>query len=169
MVQRQRWQEARVRRIIGAQGNPMCRSICTLLLIASLSLVASDKGPHDDVVITLERTTCFGTCPAYKLTIHGDGEQTRDFTHVRDVVSANILAMDAAGAKGVALNIGQGRNVSINWIADKIGGPKVNLPARRGDARDTLADNLRAQEVLGWRPQVTTEEGLIDLVKASGL
>jgi nucleoside-diphosphate-sugar epimerase len=103
------------------------------------------------------------------LTIHGDGEQTRDFTHVRDVVSANILAMDALGAKGIALNIGQGRNVSINWIAEKIGGPRVNLPARRGDARDTLADNLRAREVLGWRPQVTTEEGLIDLVKASGL
>ncbi|HWW15096.1 MAG TPA: DUF6438 domain-containing protein [Candidatus Dormibacteraeota bacterium] len=71
----------------------MCRSICTLLLIASLSLVASDKGPHDDVVITLERTTCFGTCPAYKLTIHGDGSlvyEGRKFVRVDGSRTATI-------------------------------------------------------------------------------
>jgi len=98
------------------------------------------------------------------LTIHGDGEQTRDFTHVRDVVRANLLAMDAAAANGLALNIGQGRNVSINWIAERIGGPKVNLPPRLGDARDTLADNSRAVQLLGWRPLVETEEGLRELI-----
>jgi nucleoside-diphosphate-sugar epimerase len=102
------------------------------------------------------------------LTIHGDGGQTRDFTHVRDVVAANVLSMDAGNAKGVALNIGQGRNVSINWIAEKIGGPTVHLPARAGDARNTLADNRLAREVLGWQPRVTTEEGLSELVKANG-
>jgi nucleoside-diphosphate-sugar epimerase len=103
------------------------------------------------------------------LLIHGDGEQTRDFTHVSDVVRANLFAMDATIADGSALNIGQGRNVSINWIAERIGGPKVHLPARPGDARHTLADNRRAREILGWRPLVSTEEGLADLVKAAGL
>jgi nucleoside-diphosphate-sugar epimerase len=103
------------------------------------------------------------------LTIHGDGEQTRDFTHVRDVVRANLLAMDAAAANGLALNIGQGRNVSINWIAERIGGPKVSLPPRPGDARDTLADNSRAAQLLGWHPLVETEEGLRELIANAGL
>jgi nucleoside-diphosphate-sugar epimerase len=103
------------------------------------------------------------------LAIHGDGEQTRDFTHVHDVVHANLLAMDAAIADGSALNIGQGRNLSINWIAERIGGPKVNLAARAGDARHTLADTRRAQEVLGWQPLVSTEEGLAELIKVACL
>jgi nucleoside-diphosphate-sugar epimerase len=98
------------------------------------------------------------------LTIEGDGEQTRDFTHVRDVVRANLLAMDCPIADGRALNIGQGRNVSVNWIARQIGGPTVNLPVRKADVRHTLADFHQAEKVLGWRPQVTTEEGLAELI-----
>jgi len=54
----------------------MYPSICTLLLLATLSPGKSGKSPADDVVITLERTTCYGTCPAYKLTIRGDGSVT---------------------------------------------------------------------------------------------
>lgn len=103
------------------------------------------------------------------LTIEGDGEQTRDFTHVRDVVRANLLAMDCATADGRALNVGQGRQVSVNWVARQIGGPMVGLPARKADVRHTLADFHQAEEILGWRPQVTTEQGLADLIKASGL
>ena len=103
------------------------------------------------------------------LAIHGDGEQTRDFTHVHDVVRANLLAMDAPIADGRAINIGQGRSVSVNWIAGKVGGPTVHLPARVGDARHTLADYSRAREILGWHPQVTTEEGLAELIKLAGL
>jgi len=97
------------------------------------------------------------------LTIHGDGEQTRDFTHVRDVVNANLLAMNCEIANGRPLNIGNGRNVSVNRIAALIGGPTVNLPQRVGDARHTLADNTEAGKVLGWRPLVTLEEGLAEL------
>ena len=103
------------------------------------------------------------------LTIHGDGEQTRDFTHVRDVVRANLLAMDSAIADGRAINIGHGRNISINRVAQLIGGPTVNLPARPGDARDTLADNSEAQRVLGWRPEVNFEDGLAELIRLHGL
>ena len=103
------------------------------------------------------------------LTIEGDGEQTRDFTHVRDVVRANLLAMDCATADGRALNIGQGRSVSVNWVARQIGGPTVNLPVRKGDVRHTLADFHQAERILGWRPQVTTEQGLAELTKGAGL
>jgi UDP-N-acetylglucosamine/UDP-N-acetyl-alpha-D-glucosaminouronate 4-epimerase len=102
------------------------------------------------------------------LMIHGDGLQTRDFTHVRDVVRANLLALECDIADGRALNVGQGRSVSIKWIADRIGGPVVHLPQRAGDIRDTLADHAHATEVLGWRPQVTTEEGLEELIGANG-
>jgi nucleoside-diphosphate-sugar epimerase len=103
------------------------------------------------------------------LTIHGDGEQTRDFTHVSDVVRANILAMDCAIADGRALNIGQGRNVSVNRIAALFGGPTVHLPARLGDARHTLADYSQAASVLGWRPLVGTEDGVRELLHAAAL
>ncbi len=103
------------------------------------------------------------------LTIHGDGEQTRDFTHVRDVVRANLLAMNCGPADGRALNIGQGRACSINQIARLIGGPTVNLAPRPGDARHTLADFSQARRTLGWQPEVTTEEGLAELMRLAGL
>jgi UDP-glucose 4-epimerase len=95
-----------------------------------------------------------------ELTIHGDGEQTRDFTHVHDVVTANLLAMDCAVADGRPINIGQGHNVSVNRIAQMIGGHKVYLPPRPGDARHTLADFSAAERILGWRPAVSTEDGI---------
>ena len=104
-----------------------------------------------------------------ELTIHGDGEQTRDFTHVSDVVRANLLAMDCAVADGRAINIGQGRNVSVNRIAEIIGGPKVYLPPRPGEPRHTLADRSEAERVLGWHPRVTVEAGLQELLNADGL
>ena len=103
------------------------------------------------------------------LIIHGDGEQTRDFTHVRDVVRANLLAIDSEIADGRPINIGQGRSVSVNWIAERIGGPKIFRPARAGDVRNTLADHSLAERVLGWRPEVSTEQGLDELVRAADL
>jgi UDP-glucose 4-epimerase len=102
------------------------------------------------------------------LTIHGDGEQTRDFTHVHDVVRANLCAMNAPVADGRAINIGRGRNVSVNRIADLIGGPKVYLPPRPGDARHTLADWSQARDILGWRPEVDIEDALPELARMTG-
>ncbi len=99
------------------------------------------------------------------LEIYGDGEQTRDFTHVRDVVSANMLAMDCEIADGRAINIGRGDNVSLNRIAAMIGGPTIHHEGRPGDMRDTLADRREAERVLGWRPQVSIEEGIAELLK----
>jgi len=100
------------------------------------------------------------------LTIHGDGEQTRDFTHVDDVVRANLLAFDCAVADGRPINIGQGRNVSVNRIAQMIGGPTIYLPPRAGDARHTLADFGEAERILGWRPVVSTEDGILSLLNS---
>jgi nucleoside-diphosphate-sugar epimerase len=99
------------------------------------------------------------------LEIHGDGEQTRDFTHVSDVVAANMLAIDCAVADGRAINVGRGENVSVNRIAEMIGGPTVRKPARVGDMRDTLADRGQAERILGWRPKVSIKDGLADLLK----
>ena len=123
------------------------------------------QGAYVTVISAFLRQRRAGT----PLTIEGDGEQTRDFTHVRDVVRANLLAMDCATADGRALNIGQGRSVSVNWVAWQIGGPTVNLPVRKGDVRHTLADFHQAERILGWRPQVTTEQGLAELTKGVGL
>jgi len=103
------------------------------------------------------------------LEIHGDGEQTRDFTHVSDVVAANILAMDAAVADGRAINVGAGRNVSINRIADLIGGERVRHHRRQGDMRDTLADTGEAMRMLGWHPRVTIEEGIRRLMEPNAV
>lgn len=103
------------------------------------------------------------------LTITGDGTQTRDFTHVKDVVRANILAAksDKVG-KGEVINIGAGRNQSINRIAKLIGG-KIEYIAPRLEPHDTLADNSLAKKLLGWEPKVSIEEGIAELKSLFGV
>jgi nucleoside-diphosphate-sugar epimerase len=103
------------------------------------------------------------------LQIRGDGEQRRDFTHVRDVVRANLAAMDCALEDGSAINVGRGDALSVNRIAELIGGPRVNVAPRPGEPRDTLADLARCRAILGWSPEVATEEGVRDLMRLHGL
>ncbi|MES2088277.1 MAG: NAD-dependent epimerase/dehydratase family protein [Patescibacteria group bacterium] len=99
------------------------------------------------------------------LTITGDGKQTRDFTHVHDVVRANLLAAESTNVgKGEVINIGAGKNCSINDLAKMIGG-KVEYVAARIEPHDTLADNSLAKKLLGWEPQVSLEEGIDELKK----
>ncbi|MDO8564478.1 MAG: SDR family oxidoreductase [bacterium] len=103
------------------------------------------------------------------LTIWGDGTQTRDFTHVRDVVRANLLAAESTKAgKGEVINIGAGRNISINELATRIGGPVTHI-APRIEPHDTLADNSLAKKLLGWKPEVTIEKGIAELKELHGL
>ena len=93
-------------------------------------------------------------------TITGDGEQTRDYTHVRDIVRANILAMESKNVgKGEVINIGTGKNVSVNTIAKMIGG-EFTYVAPRIEPKHTLADNRKAKELLGWYSTVTIEDGI---------
>src|SRR3989344_5524717 len=95
------------------------------------------------------------------LTITGDGGQTRDFTHVYDVVRANILAMKSEKAgSGETINIGGGCNYSVNAIASLVSSETSHIPMRPGEMRDTLADIAKAKELLGWQPEIGLEEGI---------
>lgn len=99
------------------------------------------------------------------LTIFGDGEQTRDFVNVRDVVVANIQAAETPGRGGV-FNIGSGTRITINELAKLIqDAARVQVgtrygPPRNGDVRDSLADITAASRMFGFVPQVGMEEGL---------
>ena len=101
------------------------------------------------------------------ITIYGDGEQTRDFTHVDDAVRANLLAMGAP-VQAETINVGGGRRVTVNEVLDLIArytGRRLRIeraPAQAGDARHTGADGTRAEALLGYRPEVALEEGLAD-------
>jgi UDP-glucose 4-epimerase len=100
--------------------------------------------------------------------IFGDGEQTRDFVYVDDVVHAFALAADQGD--GVRLNIGTGDRTSVNRlfkaIATETGypDPPVYAPERPGELRHNAVDPARAADVLGWRPWTSLEEGLATTV-----
>ncbi len=87
------------------------------------------------------------------LTIVGDGNQRRDFTYVKDVVRANILAMKSKKAVGNLINIGSSRNYSVNSVAKIIDKNHVFIPPRPGESRITLADISKAKKLLGWQPK----------------
>lgn len=100
------------------------------------------------------------------VTIHGDGEQSRDFTYVANVVDANLLAADAAEAAGTVLNIAAGGSETVGTLAETIGrllGKPVtreHTPPRPGDVLQSWADVTRAREVIGYEPRIGFEEGL---------
>lgn len=97
------------------------------------------------------------------LSITGDGEQTRDMVHVRDIAEANIRALEHPDlGQGEIFNIGTGVQVSINEIARQVGGPTTYVPARK-EPRHSCANNQRARQVLGWKPQVSLSEGITEL------
>jgi UDP-glucose 4-epimerase len=103
------------------------------------------------------------------LTITGDGEQRRDFTYVGDVVKANFLAMTSENVgSGESINIGNGDNRSVNQIADLIGGSKEYIE-RRLEPQQTLADNTKAKNLLGWQPTTTVEEWIPKYKKQIGI
>ncbi len=97
------------------------------------------------------------------LTITGDGGQTRDFTHVSDVVRANLAAATSSlVGQGEVINIGAGNNQSIKRIAELIGGQIEYVPARL-EPKNTLADIRKAKKLLAWEPQVSIEQGINEL------
>lgn len=102
---------------------------------------------------------------AQPLTVYGDGKQTRGYTHVSDVVEANILAAAAElpQREHAALNIGPREETSVNEIAAMIGGEVEHvIPNPRGEfeERRKAADNSRAKAVIGWEPRVPLHEGI---------
>ncbi|HJN75703.1 MAG TPA: GDP-mannose 4,6-dehydratase [Myxococcota bacterium] len=102
--------------------------------------------------------------------IEGDGEQLRDFIHVEDVARANVLALRRSAG---TVNIGSGRATSIRELADAIGvlfgSPGVRrVGGREHDLRKSVADVRRARRHLGWSPRIELEEGLRELLEATG-
>jgi len=104
--------------------------------------------------------------------VHGDGGQSRDFTYVENVVRANLLAADAAGATGRVLNVATGGSETVNTLAETIGRlldrpvEKTHGPAQPGDVRESWADVTAAREAIGYEPTVTFEEGLQRTIEA---
>jgi UDP-glucose 4-epimerase len=99
------------------------------------------------------------------MTIVPDGKQSRDFTHVRDIVRANLLAARSLKVgRGEVMNIGGGKNYTVLEIADVIGGPKVFVEPRI-EPKHTLADITKAKELIGWVPQEKFEDGIAELKK----
>ena len=113
------------------------------------------------------------------ITVVGDGEQRRDFVHVKDIAKANIIAATFNPPEyivtddiihnywkwGQIFNIGSGKNHSINEIAGMIGGNKTHIPQRVGEARHTLANINKAKTVLRWQPEISVEEWIASKVK----
>ena len=103
---------------------------------------------------------------AEPVTIYGDGEQSRDFTYVANVVEANLLAADAVDVNGAILNVASGGSETVNTLANTIGGllgrrvEKLYDEARTADVRHSWADISEAREKLGFEPVVGFEEGL---------
>lgn len=98
--------------------------------------------------------------------VFGDGEQTRDFTYIENVVQANLLAATSKEAIGQAMNVGCGERVSLN-AALRIAGELLGIQpdveyreSRSGDVRDSLADISKAKRLLGYTPQVKFDQGL---------
>ena len=100
------------------------------------------------------------------IVVYGDGEQSRDFTYVANVVDATVRAADATGASGRIFNVAAGRPASVNELAEAVGrilGKPVerrSAPPRPGDVRDSWADVSAARDGLGYEPHVTLEQGL---------
>src|SRR6266705_3666447 len=99
--------------------------------------------------------------------IYGDGEQTRDFTYISNVVDANMRAAGSAKAVGQVINVGNGIRVTLNNLVSKLksltGRDNIEAEyqdARKGDVRHSLADISRARELLGYEPRFDLEEGL---------
>lgn len=98
--------------------------------------------------------------------IYGDGEQSRDFTYVDNVVDETLRACEASGASGKIFNGGTGARITLNEVLkllEKISGKKIRAkydPPRAGDIRDSQADISLARKVLGYEPRVLFEEGL---------
>jgi nucleoside-diphosphate-sugar epimerase len=121
-----------------------------------------DDNPYTGVVALFARAVLEGR----RATIQGDGEQTRDFTYIDNVVHANLLALEKDLEPGTVINVGGGDRISIRAIYSvmaRIAGSTlepIHVPPRVGDVRDSLASLDRARALLGYEPRVGWEAGL---------
>jgi len=130
-----------------------------------------DQDPDSDYSAVIPRFTT-KLLAAESLTVYGDGEQSRDFTYIENVVEANLLALRAKEAPGIVCNIGCGERITLNQliqILEKITDAKARVEyaaAKPGDVRHSLADIGRAKAILQYQPKISVEEGLRRTVAA---
>jgi len=97
-------------------------------------------------------------------TVVGNGKQTRDFTFVTDIAKA-ILTAAKSDRTGQVYNVGSGATVSVNRLVELLGGNKVHIPKRPGEPDATFADISKIRTELGWKPQVSIEDGVAEILK----
>jgi UDP-glucose 4-epimerase len=120
------------------------------------------SSPYSGVISLFATALLEGRGP----TIYGDGEQTRDFTYVADVVDGVLRASEAPGVSGETINVAAGGRISLNRLFETMRalvGANVEptyAAARIGDVRDSQADVSKAKQLLGFEPRVPLEEGL---------
>jgi UDP-glucose 4-epimerase len=125
------------------------------------------QNPHGEAGVVA--IFCMKMLAGEQPVINGDGRYLRDYVHVGDVVRANLAALDAPDVTG-HFNVGTGRQVDVNRVFELVreligsSAPEVHGPARPGDQRTSALDCALIGERLGWRPQVTLEDGLEDTV-----
>jgi nucleoside-diphosphate-sugar epimerase len=120
------------------------------------------SSPYSGVISVFAKALLENTAP----TIYGDGEQTRDFTYVANVVDGVLRAVKAPDASGKVVNVATGSRISLNKLFETMRdavGSRVEVkygPLRNGDVKDSLADITRARTLLGYEPSVSLEAGL---------
>ena len=120
------------------------------------------SSPYSGVISLFIRALIEGRAP----TIYGDGEQTRDFTYVANVVDGVLRACSAPGASGEVINVATGGRISLNELFRALqdltgaGVKPIYAETRAGDVRDSQADIDKARRLLGYEPTVTLEQGL---------
>jgi len=131
------------------------------------SLRADPESPYSGVITRFVARVKAGKPPI----IEGDGKQTRDFIHAQDVANMLSLVLRKRGLKGEVFNCGSGISTSILALANlaiRISGRSLQpefTAARVGDIRDSLSDSKKATGMLGFRPRITIEEGLAELMR----
>ena len=107
------------------------------------------------------------------VTIVGDGLQKRDFTHVDDVLEANLLAAFSPAVEdvfGETYNVGSGRNFSMLELAEMVGAKSIDfLPQRPGEARETLANTDKIRDAFGWAPKKNLRDYIGEILEKSNL
>lgn len=128
------------------------------------------QDPNSQYAAVIPRFVCWAL-QGHPLEVHGDGLQSRDFTYIDNVVAANLLAAESPEADGGVFNVGQGKTYSLLDLVDllrRILGRELqwfHTQGRAGDVRSSLAGISRAEQWLGYRPQISFEQGIAKTVE----
>jgi UDP-glucose 4-epimerase len=135
------------------------------VVLRYFNVFGPNQSPHSQYAAVVPRFLT-AIAAGEPVTVYGDGEQSRDFTYVANVIDATVRAADVAAANGRIFNVAAGSPASVNQLADAIGrilGKPVERHTespRAGDIRDSWADVSAARDVLGYKPSVSLDEGL---------